>query len=136
MVELELNKPYPVTVPADEAWYHTGLLLRANCVYTMEVIPATQTWRDGKRLGDFTARGKAMPWLTIMYLWLRMPSVKWFALLGCIDENKKTYFKIGIKKEGYAPPLDGELTCFANDALGHYKNGNSGEMKLVVTRIN
>lgn len=135
MVELELNIPQQTIVPAIEPWFGTGFLLKENCTHRLEVTPPTQTWTDGKLLGDFTADGKKLPWLSVLYLFIRMPSVKWYALLGCINRKRKTYFKIGILKEHYTPPEDGELICFANDALGFYKHNNKGEMILTVTRI-
>ncbi len=133
MNELELNAPKEVTVPADNPWYHTGLLLRKTHVYKMEVLPADQTWFDAK-MKPFTADGRVVPLGVGVKPFFRMPFVKWFALLGSIGENSDTYFKIGLLREEYTPEEDGELVCFANDVLGHYEN-NSGEMKFTITRI-
>ncbi|MBC7863812.1 MAG: hypothetical protein IAF38_12630 [Bacteroidia bacterium] len=138
MKELELNESVTVTVPAINPWFGTGLLLKKDRVYKLEVIPDTQTWSDGPKLPLFTADGKTLLYLSVMYLFIRMPSVKWFALLGCIDRKRSTYFKIGTYKE-YKAEEDGELTCFANDALGlkdhWYKHNNEGVMVMKVTRI-
>lgn len=133
MTEPELHKPHPVKVPADAPWYHTGISLRKEHVYRFEVSPPEQTWIDAS-MKPFTADGRIVFWAIGACPFLRMPSVKWFALLGCIDKKRDTYFKIGIKKESYSPETDGELVCFANDALGHYEN-NKGEMNFTITRI-
>jgi hypothetical protein len=136
MNELELNASKEVKVPADNPWYHTGLLLRKTHVYKMEVLPPDQTWRDTTKMKPFTADGRVIPLGVGAKPFFRMPFVKWFALLGSIGENSDTYFKIGLLLEKYTPDEDGELVCFANDVngLGRYDN-NSGEMNFTITRI-
>lgn len=135
MNELELNASKEITVPAKNPWYHTGLLLRKSHVYKMEVLPPEQTWFDAT-MKPFTADGRLVPLGMLVRPFFRMPFVKWFALIGCIDEKKDTYFKIGLKREPYTPEEDGELVCFANDVngFGRYDN-NEGEMKFFITRI-
>jgi len=139
MKELQLNKPETTTVPAIDPWFATGFMLRKGSTYQFEVIPKEQVWRDGKTLGDFTADGKMLPWLSLMYLFIRMPSVKWFALLGCVNKKRSTYFKIGVKPPPYTATEDGELFCFANDALGFngyfYKHNNCGEITVTIIKI-
>lgn len=135
MQEPELNIPETKIIPAIEPWFQTGLLLKKDNLYRFEVLPPQQTWKDGKFLGEFTANGRTIPHLFLAYPFVRMPFVKWFALIGCINKKRATYFKIGIKLENYSPPEDGELICFANDALGFYRHNNSGEIKLTITRI-
>lgn len=139
MRELELNKPEIISVPAINPWVSTGFLVKEDSVYKLEVIPPEQTWRDGKYLGEITADGKLFPHFFLLYPFLRMPSVKWFALLGCINHDSSTNFKIGTKLENFSPPEEGELICFVNDALGFndffYKHNNSGEITLAITKI-
>lgn len=135
MNELALNASEKVKVPADNPWYHTGLLLRKTHVYRMEVLPPDQTWKDAK-MKPFTAEGRVVPLAVGVKPFFRMPFVKWFALLGCIDRKRDTYFKIGLLLEKYTPDEDGELVCFANDVngFGRYDN-NEGEMNFTITRI-
>jgi hypothetical protein len=135
MINLDPLQSTVVIIPAIEPWFHTGILLKKAHTYKMEVIPNNQVWKDGRTLGEFTADGKRVLFLMLLYPFIRMPLVKWFALLGCINGKRKTYFKIGKLLENYQPPEDGELICFANDALGFYKHNNSGEMVLTITRI-
>jgi hypothetical protein len=135
MLELAINQSTTVVVPAIEPWYQTKVKLYKSNTYKMEVLPSTQVWRDGKTLGNFTANGKKLIGLFLLYPFIRMPLIKWFALLGCINKKRSTYFKIGTKLAAYQPPEDGELVCFANDALGFYKHNNTGQMVLTITRI-
>lgn len=135
MEELPLNVPVTRTVPADNPWYQTGLMLRKGAVYRFEVLPKEQTWIDAK-LAPFTADGRTMAHLFLLKPFFRMPMVKWFALLGSIGKDRSTYFRIGTFKDDFRPEKDGELVCFANDVLGfgRYEN-NSGSITLTITRI-
>lgn len=135
MKEIELNESVKIIVPAIDPWFGTGLFLTKNSTYQFEVRPSNQTWSDGKCLGKFTAEGKVLPFLLLLYPFIRMPLVKWFALLGCINKKRCSYFKIGVYLSVYSPPEDGELFCFANDALGFYKHNNKGQMELYITKI-
>lgn len=138
MESIALNRTVKVKIPAINPWYDTGLYLKKECTYHFIVDPPNQTWKDGEILKPFTAEGRTLPHLVALYPFIRMPFVKWFALLGCINRNRQSYFKIGCKLEHYSPPEDGKLTCFANDALGFndyfYKHNNSGFIELSVTR--
>ncbi|HEU4718322.1 MAG TPA: hypothetical protein VFU15_10830 [Bacteroidia bacterium] len=138
MTDLEINQSAPAVVPAKDPWYATGIFLRREGIYTLEVTPPGQTWKDGDGLGDISADGKRALQLIGLYPFIRMPFEKWFALLGCIGRKRSTYFRIGSQRKDYSPPEDGELTCFANDALGFndywYSHNNEGEMHITVTR--
>ncbi len=134
-MELKLNKPQVIIVPAKAEWFKTEFMLKKDHVYKFEVLPNDQIWTDGRWLGDFTADGKASIIMGIFYPFARMPFKKWFSLLGCIDKKRSSYFKIGTRLENYGPEKDGELICFANDVLGFYEHNNKGEMKLTITRI-
>ncbi len=135
MRNLDLNTPVTTSVICIEEWNHTGILLKSDSIYKLEVIPADQVWYDGHKLPPFTADGKMLPYLALWYPFIRMPFVKWFALLGCIDKKRSTYFKIGTVCDNYSPEIDGELICFANDARRFYKHNNEGQMELTVTKI-
>jgi hypothetical protein len=63
----------------------------------------------------------------------RMPHENWFALIGALDSNIGSAFRIGSRCS-YTANAAGELTCFANDVEGFYWN-NYGEVSLTVTRI-
>lgn len=139
MTELAIGESTTTTVPAVDPRFRTGIHLRKNAEYKFEAEPPEQTWRDGESLDPFTADGRMIILLALPQLFLRMPTVKWFALLGSIDEKRSTFFKIGTLRESYHPPQDGELVCFANDAWGckdyWYTHNNSGQITIRVTRI-
>jgi hypothetical protein len=64
----------------------------------------------------------------------RLPSAKWFSVIGAIDRQESTLFDIGKlieTQELYTAPKDGELCCFANDLSCAYKN-NRGSIELIV----
>jgi hypothetical protein len=136
MKELELNIPEHFTVPSINPWFETGILLRATQTYRIEVM-GKQTWKDGDFLGDIPPDGIFHWYLLGMHPSIRMPSAKWFALLGSIGK-KRPYFKIGTLKENFAPEEDGQLMCFANDSLwlwGHfYKHNNTESLNVTITR--
>ena len=134
MIELQLNETKEVTVQANDPWYKSNVKLYKEQSYSFEVMPRGQTWLDGKLLKPFTANGRLVPHLLGLYPFIRMPTIKWFALLGCIDSKRSTYFKIGENLEYYSPPIDGELICFANDALRHYEN-NEGQITFKIKRL-
>ena len=138
MTELAIGESTTTTVPAADAHFKTGIQLRKTATYKFEAEPRDQTWKDGDRLKAFTADGRMLPWMALPQLFLRMPTVKWFALIGSIDEKRSTFFKIGTLLEPYSPPQDGELVCFANDAWGFndfwYTHNNSGQITIRVTR--
>jgi len=61
----------------------------------------------------------------------RAPSEDWFVLMGAIDCDPSTIFRIGTCAV-VTPPRDGQLTCFANDVPGMYWN-NRGAVHLIVS---
>ena len=136
-MELELSIPVKFTVPAKDPAYKTGIRLKKGAVYRLEVLPHQQTWTDDT-LKPFTADGRVLPIYFLMKPFFRMPFVKWFALLGSIDDERSTYFKIGTLNPDYRPGKDGELVCFANDAWirnYHYYENNDGSLEVTITRI-
>ena len=133
---LEVGQRDTVCIYAINPQNHTAILLVKNAEYTMEVIPATQTWKDGW-LKPFTANGRISPHFTFLHLFKRKICAKWFALIGSVDDKRSTYFKIGTKKDLYKADRNGELVCFANDVYGDYWycHNNEGVLTMVVTRI-
>lgn len=63
----------------------------------------------------------------------RVPSERWFALIGSIDADDARAFPIGAGREWVAPDA-GVLTCFANDVPWAYLN-NRGTVDLSVLRV-
>ena len=127
--ELNVGETAEVAVAAKEYWNHSGLLLKKGEHNDLEV-PGNQTWWDaGNQSGaDGYSTWKLAPFAILR----RYVSEKWFVLVGTIDYKKA--FVIGRQLKGFTPELDGELTCYANDARGFYGN-NRGELLLKVTRI-
>lgn len=138
MKELALNEQDTVTVYAVNPRNHSGILLKKGCTYKFEVMPADQTWTDGPKLKPFTADGRTEFKVLWGQLFIKMPFVSWYALLGSIDNKRSTYFKIGTRRDNYSPEMDGELVCFANDGIGFndfwYTHNNEGQMTFVITR--
>ena len=60
----------------------------------------------------------------------RLAGENWFVLVGALDSDPATAFRIGSQCE-YIAPAAGELTCFANDVPGFYWN-NWGHVTLIV----
>jgi hypothetical protein len=62
----------------------------------------------------------------------RLPHGKWFALICGIDNDRSTYFTVGVGTTWQAQ-APGTLGCFAND-IGLMYGNNSGFVTLSVTR--
>ena len=60
----------------------------------------------------------------------RAPAERWFLLMGAIDGDASTIFRIGTSAKVTAP-RSGTLTCFANDVPSAYLN-NWGSVTLTV----
>jgi len=63
----------------------------------------------------------------------RVPTAKWFALIGVVNQELGTAFVIG---NGVTRTFNqnGTLCCFANDVSCMYWN-NKGSVELIITRI-
>jgi hypothetical protein len=137
MIDLEIGIPVEKDIDSELFWTDTGIILEKGNIYDLEVIPDTQEWIDGYG-GRYpqvcTANGFSHWFLNLFSFLKRSRKNQWFALMGSIDREEIGAFKIGTKyPEGYKADKTGELTCFANDAKGHYKN-NKGIIKLTITR--
>ncbi len=134
--ELQVNEIDTTIICAINPRNHTGILLKKEGVYSLEVIPDTQRWKDGW-LKPFTANGRISPHFTVVHLFKRKICANWFSLIGSIDNKRSTYFKIGIKRYPFTPKKNGELVCFANDVWGDYwyTHNNKGALTLIVKRI-
>jgi hypothetical protein len=58
---------------------------------------------------------------------------RWFELIGAIDNDTGTYFRIGTGRD-FTPDRAGRLYCFANDLMGMYWN-NFGGVWINVERL-
>jgi len=132
--ELSVGEKDTVVICSKDPRNRTGILLKKEGVYSFEVSPRNQHWKDAW-LPAFNANGRISPHFTFVHLWKRKVNAKWFALIGSINDKKPTYFKIGKKKENYVPGVDGELVCFANDVKNEKRyDNNKGSLTLIVTR--
>lgn len=131
MKELMIGDSHQFLVAAAEPWNASGLRLTPDEAYHLAVIE-TSDWRDDKLAT--TADGFTRWDLTPVDSVLRVPSEKWFCLIGAISPNLDHFFRIGSRLNRFVPPSGGELYCFANDVPGLYDN-NYGQLTLRVTRI-
>ncbi|NTG45241.1 hypothetical protein [Rhizobium rhizogenes] len=77
---------------------------------------------------DSDANGYERFWLKPFASRKRMPKEKWFALIGVVDKDMATAFKIGTEKV-WPATATGKLWCFANDDLSRYGN-NKGTIEV------
>ncbi len=135
MKRLEIGEKVTRKIVAREFWNSTGIVLEQGNFYRFEISPKEQVWSDGKLVKQVTnADGFSNIVLNMFSSYKRMQGEKWFALVGCIDQEESSFFKIGMMHSDYSPPKTGELVCFANDAEKHYEN-NQGVMLLDITRL-
>ncbi len=127
---MELGQSCTVSAEAGQRWNHTQVQLRAGHRYRLS---ATGTWCDrGEPWGPDGHPGDRLVFR--LTGWMRRGRrLPWFALLGALDEDPHTIFRIGSQVE-VSPPRDGELTCFANDVACMYGN-NSGALALTIERV-
>src|SRR5687768_140660 len=136
MPPIEPTTPRSATIRARRDWNSTGITVMAGHTYQLE---ATGKWTDLIITRD--ANGYATdeaPFLSRASLRKhearrRMPHENWFVLVGGIDRDHTTTFRIGTGCV-YVAPRTGELTCFANDDPSFYWN-NWGSIELMVTPV-
>jgi hypothetical protein len=117
-----------VAITSTEHWVDTGVTLEAGKKYD---LVATGAWKDASIVTGPDGYDSANLLQKEAEGLRRLPNAKWFALIGALDRRKDTEFQIGSKVV-YAPTETGQLTCFANDVLGFYRN-NHGNIMLSVT---
>jgi hypothetical protein len=135
MKELLASESETVRVYAEKEWNHTQMQLVKGGIYRFAVTPPDQEWRYGNILPPFDAEGRNIGHLMAAVPFLRMPSAKWFALVGCIGKKRRTFFKIGKLLDLFVAPGTGELVCFANDVWQFHRDNNQGYIDLTVTRL-
>jgi len=122
--------PIVVAIRAELRWNDTGIRLEAGGTYD---LLAEGTWTDlfvpsgpdGNPDPSWMQRRAAR--------WLRVKEENYFALIGALDRDLSTAFRIGHAARGFRATRSGQLTCFANDVPGFYWN-NRGAVRLTVTR--
>ena len=123
----------PIKICANTAWCHTKFMLEKSALYNI-TVEKDQKWYDTRKLPSSPDGVDDIPWyLERSRPFLRIPSAKWFALIGCINRNKP-YFLIGEGQTVFQAEQDGELICFANDVRGFYWN-NSGSLLIKMERV-
>lgn len=120
------------TIEAKRLWNRTDLKVEKGREYRFS---AKRTWFDATI--ESSAGGKSYPKLDWLSWMKRMPSAKWFSVIGAIDKRRDTLVDIGrLIEEGatYTAPASGTLYCFANDVCFMYWNNDKSielEMKEV-----
>lgn len=120
------------TVLARRRWNDSGVLLEAGRGYRLTVADIVD-WKDWWLEADPETGVRSPPaWLERPWArsLRRVPNAALLALIGCIDHDPTTAFRIG-RGCAYAAARTGELSAFANDVPGFYWN-NSGQLTLVV----
>jgi hypothetical protein len=126
---LEVGQHVTATIQARKKWNDTGIQLISGHEYEFK---AAGKWIDLIYPSD--ADGYVSPnWLLrISERWRRVPKENWFALIGALDFDRTSAFKIGTVCTRQMQ-RSGRLTCFANDIFFMYWN-NHGAIELTVMR--
>lgn len=117
------------TIMARPRWNETAIYLEAGAEYRLS---ATGTWYDGSIACLPDGYDSPNGLLRRFERFRRAPDEKWFALIGAIDRDIATLFRIG-QSAIVRPSRSGLLTCFANDMWLMYFN-NRGSVRLKVDR--
>jgi len=121
-----------IDVFARNEWNDTPqVFLERDALYRFEVLGAPVDWIDGDIRDTNGADGYEHPALTPFKHLSRLPSARWFQLVGAIDRTE--LFPMGRVVE-HRPRQDGEFGCFANDAPFKYGN-NRGRLSLSIQRL-
>jgi hypothetical protein len=101
--------------------------------------------REGRKY-EFEASGKWLDWFVPCHAdgydsfllrkfekLRRVPDDKWFCLIGALDREPSSFFRIG-NGGLWTAPRDGFLSCFANDLPNFYWN-NFGSIPLLVHEL-
>lgn len=133
MQELYPSQSHTIIVDARSKWNASKIYLKSDFTYSFEVIQINEEWKDGTLDADPEVGTLSPPFYLKYFNFLkRFTQVNWYVLVGSIGRNKKTFFKIGRHLSYYIPPSNGELYCFANDAVGFYFN-NKGKLTLKIS---
>ena len=116
-------------IEAKPRWNETGIQLVAGEEYE---ITASGTWVDLNITHGPDGDPSPGWYMRLFEGARRMPHENWFALIGALDSDQDTAFKIGSHYVVKATQ-SGQLCCYANDVPGFYWN-NKGTISLQLTR--
>jgi hypothetical protein len=138
-------------VKAKDIKCDTGIILKANQSYKIQIVKFSDDWKDGKRWGlsakeGLDEKGWDTSWLPFYMKWLALfnsskkcKSAKWFELIATITSNDGIEKSFRIGKGMTESKLlvnsfnsDARLFIFANDHPKRYFN-NYGEVSLKIT---
>ena len=138
-VNLAVGETQRFTVYAPELYSWSGVRLEKGSVYSFQV-PAGETWKD--KSIDCGAEG----WTSEQLSWLkeaivrryeeyrRVPAANWFELIGSIDDDGDSFFRIGNGLDAFRAPESGDLYAFPNDLADKYGN-NKGRIEVEIKRL-
>jgi hypothetical protein len=135
MRDMLIDETQVLRIYASKEWNHSLLRLVKGGIYRFSVMPSNQEWESGSAMLPIDADGRNLKYLFAAAPFLRMPSAKWFSLIGSIDKKRRYYFKIGKSVDLFVAPASGELICFANDLRMLRRENNQGHLDLMVTRL-
>lgn len=127
---MNLNETVLTEIKAHPDWNRTEIVITSGEHYLMT---ATGRWIDFYIPHGPDGDPSPNAYLRSFESKRRVPEADWFTLIGAIDSQLATAFRIGSFCN-YAASITGELTCFANDVDGFYWN-NWGHVTLSVTRL-
>ncbi len=117
-------------IHASALWAHTGLRVEAGRLYRFR---ATGTWWDAWIPSGPDGYDWAL--LDRSPFTRRVPRARWFELIGAIDTDPATQFRIGTRgAKPWRAPRSGELTCFAND-VSFMRWNNFGTVALSMEEL-
>jgi len=130
MMKLSPGESHRVRIPANKKWVNTDIDFAAGETYALKT---EGEWRDLFTKCDAGGYTSCLPWMVMMEKKRRVPEARWFELIGAIDNDSASCFRIGVRRE-FTPERAGRLFCFANDLMGMYWN-NFGGVWLSVERL-
>lgn len=114
-----------IKIESTKKWNDTGIDLIEGRRYT---YTATGHWKDW--IIECDADGYSCLLMDLVRIIKRIPSAKWFQLIGVVNQNMSDPIELGTNGD-FIAPANGRLWAFANDAEFAYGN-NSGHVELDV----
>ncbi|WAK00756.1 hypothetical protein [Methylobacter sp. YRD-M1] len=112
-----------IKIDSKAKWKNTGINLVAGRRYRYQVIGRWKDWYI-----ECDANGYSNFLMNLVGCLKRVPSAKWFQLIGVVNKNTSHIIKLGTDGT-FTAPVSGLLWVFANDAEFAYCN-NSGSVEL------
>ena len=129
---VDVGDTVTVRIRARAYWNDTGVFMRVGDGYRLR---AEGSWRD--MFITAGPDGYDTPWYGIAQRLAtrlrRVPTARWFALIGAIRGAEQSPFVIAAKTQAVIS-ASGTLMCFANDVPGFYWN-NCGAVALSIERL-